>query len=282
MRDINQIAQEIKSDWKNVYFGAVPYLSAMRQLTDMQSMYGQDSASSILSYFLANAGTWRGEVAKRVKAEINMGLKAYYKRNESKQIKSILTLLESSIIKEFNNSTQIREVRRTDAIEMIVEVLNHTNSDDVESYLNQVVNQSMKYGKYRWKVIGDEEMMGEADEKDPCWDGYHKLGMKDKGGKKVPNCVKESVKKKVVESVHHSTYHCFCIDKNFNVVNVMDVSNDLAADGYMEQNTGYNRNKSKYLFALGTTDSRWKSMADEVIIKLKAGELPKEIMEEYN
>ena len=160
--------------------------------------------------------------------------------------------------------------------------------------------------------LSTNEIIDEADEKDPCWDGYHQLGMKDKGGKKVPNCVKESVKmtkqqivkkvlaelkakgllnekaikqhlkKKVVESVHHSTYHCFSIDKNFNVVNVMDVSNDLAADGYMEQNTKYNRNQSKYLFALGTTDSRWKSMAEEIIIKLKAGKSPKEIMEEYN
>lgn len=26
---------------------------------------------------------------------------------------------------------------------------------------------------------------------DPCWDGYTQLGMKKKGGKEVPNCVKE-------------------------------------------------------------------------------------------
>lgn len=27
--------------------------------------------------------------------------------------------------------------------------------------------------------------------KDPCWDGYEKIGMKTKEGKKVPNCVPE-------------------------------------------------------------------------------------------
>lgn len=27
--------------------------------------------------------------------------------------------------------------------------------------------------------------------KDPCWDGYKQYGMKKKGGKMVPNCVKE-------------------------------------------------------------------------------------------
>jgi hypothetical protein len=25
--------------------------------------------------------------------------------------------------------------------------------------------------------------------KDPCWKGYTQVGMKDKGGRKVPNCV---------------------------------------------------------------------------------------------
>ena len=29
-----------------------------------------------------------------------------------------------------------------------------------------------------------------AEDSDPCWDGYQQVGMKDKGGKKVPNCVK--------------------------------------------------------------------------------------------
>lgn len=27
--------------------------------------------------------------------------------------------------------------------------------------------------------------------KNPCWKGYTALGMKEKNGKKVPNCVKE-------------------------------------------------------------------------------------------
>lgn len=28
-------------------------------------------------------------------------------------------------------------------------------------------------------------------ESDPCWDGYQQAGMKDKNGKKVPNCIPE-------------------------------------------------------------------------------------------
>ena len=33
---------------------------------------------------------------------------------------------------------------------------------------------------------------GVANEDNPCWDGYTQYGMKEKGGKQVPNCVKES------------------------------------------------------------------------------------------
>lgn len=35
-------------------------------------------------------------------------------------------------------------------------------------------------------------------DKDPCWKNYEQVGMKTKGGKKVPNCVpkKKAVKKK--------------------------------------------------------------------------------------
>ncbi len=29
----------------------------------------------------------------------------------------------------------------------------------------------------------------QSKEKDPCWDGYEKIGMKNKKGKQVPNCV---------------------------------------------------------------------------------------------
>lgn len=31
--------------------------------------------------------------------------------------------------------------------------------------------------------------------KDPCWDGYEQAGMKNKNGKKVPNCIPEKKKK---------------------------------------------------------------------------------------
>ena len=69
-RSLSAIAIEIRKDWKKPYFGAVPYLQAMSCLNSIDDNYGFDSAKSIVIYFLANAGTWRGETAKRIKAEL--------------------------------------------------------------------------------------------------------------------------------------------------------------------------------------------------------------------
>ena len=70
-RTLNEIAREIRKDWKNVYFGAEPYLDAMSGLENVNDTYGFDSGKSIVLYFLSNASTWRGEVAKRIKKELN-------------------------------------------------------------------------------------------------------------------------------------------------------------------------------------------------------------------
>jgi hypothetical protein len=69
-RPLHKIAQEIQKDWKKPYFGAVPYINAMTALDSIEDNYYFDTARSIVSYFLANANTWRGETAKRVKAEL--------------------------------------------------------------------------------------------------------------------------------------------------------------------------------------------------------------------
>lgn len=76
IRSISMIAREIRRDWKNVYFGAVPYLDAMGDLNNIRDNYGVDSAKSIILYFLSNASSWRGETAKRIKAELKAMVKS--------------------------------------------------------------------------------------------------------------------------------------------------------------------------------------------------------------
>jgi hypothetical protein len=70
MKTISTIAREISRDWKNVNYAAKPYLEAMRSLDSVNDSYYQDSAKSVVSYFLANASGYRGDTAKAHKAAL--------------------------------------------------------------------------------------------------------------------------------------------------------------------------------------------------------------------
>lgn len=77
MRALNEIAQEIEwecgtKDW---YVYAEAYVTPMKSLTSMSDTYFADSAESIVMYALANLTSWRGESARRIKAELNGMLK---------------------------------------------------------------------------------------------------------------------------------------------------------------------------------------------------------------
>jgi len=73
-RPLSNIAHDIRRDWKNVNFAAKPYLAAMLEMDQITDKYMYDSGKTIVNYFLANAGSWRGPVAKLIKAELK-GLK---------------------------------------------------------------------------------------------------------------------------------------------------------------------------------------------------------------
>ena len=72
---ISEIAKMIQEDWKKVNFAAKPYLSAMYSLGEITDNYGMDNGTNIVLYFLSNAGSWRGDTARRVKAELKRRLK---------------------------------------------------------------------------------------------------------------------------------------------------------------------------------------------------------------
>jgi len=73
-RKLYVIAEEIQLHWHKPYFGAVPYLTALHSLSDLDDKVGLESAESIIVYFLGNAQSWRGPIAKRIKAELNQML----------------------------------------------------------------------------------------------------------------------------------------------------------------------------------------------------------------
>lgn len=74
-RSLSTIAREIRSDWKNVNYAAEPYLEAMECLDSIYDKYGFEDGVFIVLYFLDNARTWRGEVARDTKKELNQMVK---------------------------------------------------------------------------------------------------------------------------------------------------------------------------------------------------------------
>ena len=80
-RPLYVIAIEIRKDWKKEVSGtklsphAEPYLNAMQSLDKITENFGWDSGREIVARFLGNATSWKGENAKRIKAELNAMLK---------------------------------------------------------------------------------------------------------------------------------------------------------------------------------------------------------------
>jgi len=76
-RYLSEIAKEILKDMQTGnkaaslrYPYAWPYLMAMMELNSIDDSYYADSAKSVILYFLANAASWKGETARRIKAEL--------------------------------------------------------------------------------------------------------------------------------------------------------------------------------------------------------------------
>jgi len=75
VRPLYEIANDIKRNWVKVNYAAVPYLRAMESLDSVDDKFMFDSGRGIVSYFLSNASSWRGEVAKTIKKELNALIK---------------------------------------------------------------------------------------------------------------------------------------------------------------------------------------------------------------
>lgn len=70
------IRQDLKAQNKKVPFGAEPYLRALDTMDNINEMYGADRGSMIVAYALSNLRSYKGPVAREVKAELNRRLKA--------------------------------------------------------------------------------------------------------------------------------------------------------------------------------------------------------------
>lgn len=69
-RPLWKIARDIRANWPRVNYAAAPYLDAMAELSAITDRYYCDSAREIVGRFLCNARAWRGDDARRIKAEL--------------------------------------------------------------------------------------------------------------------------------------------------------------------------------------------------------------------
>jgi hypothetical protein len=74
-RPLYVIAKDIAKDWKPIHPHALPYFRALESLDSIDDNFMFDSADMVVRYFLSNARTWKGEVAKEIKKELNAMLK---------------------------------------------------------------------------------------------------------------------------------------------------------------------------------------------------------------
>ena len=84
-RTFSAIAAEVMNLWKTKYGKyipwslkhALPYLEAMLECdtTDKDTRYYAETVESVVVYFLANITNWRGDDARRIKAELKEMLK---------------------------------------------------------------------------------------------------------------------------------------------------------------------------------------------------------------
>jgi hypothetical protein len=81
-RQLSVIANEIMKDFKlkpnyrQYYAYALPWLQAMQCINYLTDMYGAESGIMVVNYFLSNATTWKGEIARNIKKELNTMVKS--------------------------------------------------------------------------------------------------------------------------------------------------------------------------------------------------------------
>jgi hypothetical protein len=81
---IKEIAQFIIEDWSKQ--GPVPktYLEPMLEIETLDEMYGADTATSVVAYFLSSASRWKGDIARVTKKHLENLLKQHREASDVK------------------------------------------------------------------------------------------------------------------------------------------------------------------------------------------------------
>ena len=90
------------------------------------------------------------------------------------------------------------------------------------AYANGWASKNYKSKGGGWKTCKNEDIVNEG----PCWDGYKQVGMKNKNGKEVPNCVPVNENNKDMKLVNLMPVNSKKVNEQIDEVEEYDVENE--------------------------------------------------------
>ena len=90
------------------------------------------------------------------------------------------------------------------------------------AYANGWAAKNYKSKGGGWKTCKNEDVVNEG----PCWDGYKQVGMKNKNGKEVPNCVPVNENNKDMKLVNLMPVNSKKVNEQIDEVEEYDVENE--------------------------------------------------------
>ena len=105
-----------------------------------------------------------------------------------------------------------------------------TKSSEQKNLIQQRLKNALQtLSNYKKQNISKESKI--AEDKGPCWKGYQQIGMKDKGGKQVPNCVPNE---SIIKEAGVPMYNAYLALSN-KVRNLEDVQKELSKKYFAEK-----------------------------------------------
>jgi hypothetical protein len=142
-----------------------------KELQEIKKAQGQEKVAKVMREFKAGTLTTHGKVVTNREQAIAIALnEAGLSKGEytQEQLKELIDEHEK-LIDTLESPSKVDDKKET-----------VKQKKELKGYKEQL-NKSEAYG-----ILGIDSLQKGQD---PCWDGYEQLGMKEKDGKKVPNCV---------------------------------------------------------------------------------------------
>ncbi len=121
-------------------------------------------------------------------ADATIKVRKMLKKKGFEEFKNEIAPIKEGSLEDVTKRLKAKKIRVktiTRTMDKVTHLYVHVNDvDDAQ----QILKNDPLYIAGKLRVVAKEEVQNEA-----CWDGYKQVGMKNKGGKQVPNCVPEEM-----------------------------------------------------------------------------------------